>query len=271
MSKAWSNIECAADDPEIIAINKLESSLGTLSEEILQIRRLITGFEVCHFKYQKHLEHLRESILTLQPVIDPDKVGSRHIRMGEDAWKSDETGRCLQGQQYLWILRGWLGEGDPSGDPVAYDRILEERVTAGLGEKDPAKDRLVRLLIARMVWDWESYEQLLQAEGHKELEFQVCRMDVCHYAFPENMERVLKGIGALKPVGKFEGCGSFNPEIKSHIETAFLRLNKGTRSGSEGDPPGSESLVREWLTACLAKTLKEQVGLPHPLKVLAGI
>lgn len=60
----------------------------------------------------------------------------------------------------------------------------------------------------------------------KDLKLQVCTMDICHYAFPVNIDLLLQGIGAMKPVKKIEGCGSFNESIKTFIEKEFSILNK---------------------------------------------
>jgi hypothetical protein len=35
-------------------------------------------------------------------------------------------------------------------------------------------------LLARLTWDWESYEKLQHGGRFKDIEFQACRMDICH-------------------------------------------------------------------------------------------
>jgi hypothetical protein len=68
------------------------------------------------------------------------------------------------------------------------------------GKRDPEKERLVRLLISRMTWDWETYEKLKHGRENRELELQCCMIDTCHYTFPGNLDRLLEGIAELKPV-----------------------------------------------------------------------
>ena len=51
---AWSNIEVSTDDPEIKLIDQIEKTLELIPSNVQQIRKLITGLEVCHFKIQKH-------------------------------------------------------------------------------------------------------------------------------------------------------------------------------------------------------------------------
>ena len=258
---AWSNIDFSPTDPEIIEIDKLENSIEIIPSNIQQIRELITRFEVCHFKYQQHFKNIKESVLNLQPTTDPSKIGSNHIQKGENGWKNDKTGRSLLGQQYLWTLNNWLADNPQVKDSDFYNKELGQQVTKWLGDKNPIKERLVRLLIARLIWDWKSYERLRHGEENKELELQVCSIDVCHYTFPKNLNLLLRGVGELKPIEAFEGCGSFTSDIKIFVEKEFSILNDLLKSINSVNQPDKYELVKTWLFACLAKTLKEQVGL----------
>jgi hypothetical protein len=93
---------------------------------------------------------------------------------------------------------------------------------------------------------------------------QIERTDICHYAFPGNLERLLEGIGRLELVPDFVGCGSFGQAERSLAQEYFASLCAWLR----GEPSrlasalGERTPVKEWLAACLAKTLKELVGLP---------
>jgi hypothetical protein len=245
----WQNIVVDADDPEIGKINELERSLGKLLPEVLQIRELITRFEVCHFKYQWHLSHIKEAIKNLKTEIDPDKIGASHFRNGPDVCINDKSGRSRLGLDYVEALKRWL-----NNEP-------ETRVSKLLGKKAPDKEKLVRLLIARLDYDWKAYEEASQAKVNEELKLQASRMDVCHYAFPKNMDQLLKGIGQLKLVKDFEGCGSSNSQIKGFVEKEFSVLNNSLRAVGKD----KNAQIRTWLTACLAKTLKEQIALKDPI------
>jgi hypothetical protein len=265
---AWSNIEISPRDTEITIIDNLEKSLGDLPQSIHNIRQLITRFEVCHFKYKAHLKKIRDSIASLEPDVDTAKIGINHIQHGEHTWYKDKTGKSLPGQQYVWALKAWLNEnGIFSG---RYDRKLGQRIHKWLGEKNPDKDRLVRLLLARLTWDWESYEKYQYGGKFKDIEFQACRMDICHYAFPENLNVLLQGMGQMKAVDEktFEGCGSYTAEIKAYLEKEFLNLNETLRTIHAKNALPANDLIRIWLTACLAKTIKENVNCAIPI---AGI
>jgi len=264
----WSNIETSTQDTEIAEIDKFESTLDDIPAPIQKIRELITRLEVCHFKYQQHIKYTHDSIINLEPIADPSKIGSNHISKGENAWVNDKTGRSLIGQQYLWILKNWLAKTNQDTIPEHYDKNLDLRISKWLGEKSPDKERIVQLLIARLKYDWESYEKLQQGGQFKDLEYQTCRMDICHYAFPNHLDTLIQGIGELKPHKDLEGCGSYNSEIKTFIKKKFSELFMSIQNMSKYDNlqiQNKNDRIRVWLFACLAKTIKEQTGIFNSL------
>jgi hypothetical protein len=262
---AWANIGISSDDPEIIEINRFEKTLGAIPPSVCKIRELITRFEVCHFKYQQHIEYIKESILSLESNIDPEKIGAKHIRRGEKALKKDKTGRSRLGNKYVSALSDWLEDSPTIMPSEEYDKTIGQQIKKWLGEKDPEKERLVRLLKARLIWDWKSYEKLRLEKENKELEHQVCSMDICHYDFPKNLDLLLQGIGEMKPVEAFEGCGSFNSDIRKFVMKEFSIVNDLLNNLISSDKTNKKELVKIWLYACLAKTLKEQVRLKEPI------
>lgn len=261
---AWSNIEVTPNDPEIAGINKFEASLGIMPQNAYRIRELIMGFEVCHFKFQSHVEKIKDSILNLEPTVTLETIGTNHIRHGENAWIKDSTGLSLMGQQYVWAIRVWLGDETYRKEiSDKYDKKLEQKIHRWLGDKNEGKIRLVRLLLARLTWDWKSYEEFSQGDQYKDLKFQICRLDICHYDFPSNLNLVLKGIGEMKPVENFEGCGSFNNGIREFIEKELIVLNDLFQSYLKSNS-SKNNPTKAWLIACLMKTLKEQIKKPEP-------
>ena len=263
----WSNIEVSPDDPEIARINDVENSLGELPEDVTMIRELITRFEACHFKYRTHLEKIRDSISKLIPAAEPSTIGSNHIQHGEQVLQADKTGKSLMGQQYVWAIREWLQDQSRNDMPAGYDESVGKQVHQWLGDRTPDKERLVRLLLARLTWDWNTYEASLHDDEFRDIEYQACRMDICHYAFPGNLDRLLEAMGRMQAVGKeeFEGCGSFNAGIRADLEKEFRALNETLGSPRDGHPPDRDDRIRMWLSACLAKTIKEQVKIPVPV------
>jgi len=263
----WSNIEITADDSEIIEIDQFEETLGNISDNVQNIRELIRRFEVCHFKYKSHLKHITESIFTLSPNIEPITIGANHISKGKDVLKNDNTGKSRLGQQYLYSLMDWLGDYLHEKSEY-FNNELNQQIAKWLGDKHQDKERIVRLLVARLMWDWKSYEEYLEGERYKELELQASRMDICHYAFPKHLELLLQGIGKMEPINNFEGCGSFNSEIKTYVEEQFSVLCDYLKSNIKNSNSENNEQIKIWLIASLAKTLKEQVGLKTPLPKL---
>lgn len=257
---AWMNIEVSPDDKEIAEIDRLEDVLGNIPGHIRQVRELITLFETCHFKYQQHCRHIMESIAVLHPVVDVGRIGSSHPRHSGGAWKNDTTGRSRIGHHYILALRSWLGE-----DPAEHDGTagFKQRVRLWLGERGKSKDMLVRMLLARLLY--RSVEEYRRGGEWKILEYQIESTDICNYAFPGNLERLLQGIGKLQPVEAHDGCGTFNDEIRSFMIREFLKLCEWLKSDIPDTGFGKKEPARIWLVACFAKTIKEQIHLTDTL------
>jgi hypothetical protein len=263
----WSNIEISPQDSEVIEINKFEETLGELTENVQKVRELIRRFEVCHFKYKEHLKYIKDSILNLSPIIEPIKIGINHISKGKHVLKNDKTGRSIPGQQYLYSLMNWLGDY-PQEDSEYFNNELNQQVVKWLGDKNQDKERIVRLLISRLMWDWKPFEEYQRGGEYKELELQASRMDICHYAFPKHLDLLLQGIGRMEPIDNFEGCGSFNSVIKTYVEGQFSILYDYLESHTNKNDSEKSEKIKLWLIVSLAKTLKEQVGLKKSLPQL---
>jgi len=148
-----------------------------------------------------------------------------------------------------------------------YNKESGQKIRNWLGDKNPDKIRLVRLLMARLTWDWKSYEILLHGGKFKDIELQACSIDICHYAFPKNLDLLLQGIGQMKPVNEeaFEGCGSSNDKIKDNLLKEFLKLNDMLKSFTITGETDKNELIKAWLVACLVKTIKEGINFKLPI------
>jgi hypothetical protein len=197
---------------------------------------------------------------TVDHYIEPTSIGVNHVSKGKEVLKNDKTGRSILGQQYLCSLIAWLGDylQETSG---YFNNELNQKIAKWLGNKNRDKERIVRLLVARLMWDWKSYEKYQYGKEYKELELQAGRMDICHYAFPKHLDLLLQGIGKMAPIDNFEGCGSFNAEIKTYVEEEFSILCDYLKSETSKNKPEKNEQIKIWLIASLAKTLKEQVEL----------
>jgi len=264
---AWSNIQISPQDAEIVKINNIEKKLGELPDKVIKTRELITRFEVCHFKCQQHLKKIKHSIIDLDPKVDTTKIGINHIQYGESVLNNDTTGKSFIGQQYVWAIKEWLNNNTKHELSDNCDKKFGQQIQKWLGDKNPDKIRLVRLLLARLTWDWKSYEKLQHGGEFKDIEYQACRLDICHYAFPKNLELFLKGLGQMKAADKkeFEGCGSYNADIKAYLEQEFLDLNYTLKSLKNNSTSNKTNLMKAWLFACLTKTIKENINVSIPI------
>ncbi len=266
----WSNIECSSDDLEIAAINDFETSLGQIPNNVKDVRELIRRFEGCHFKYRRHLTLIKSSIRDLKPHIEPSVIGKKHLYNDNDDEQSDSTEKNSIGWQYLDALHRWLGSSQPGFNKIHANPNLYRQIHAWLGEKNPHKIRLARLMIARLTWDWKRCEALQEGDALKDLELQTIRMDICHHSFPKNLNLVLQAIGKLEPIepNNFEGCGTYNDAIRAHLKQEFSELNDWLKTLGASKTSKPEPLMRQWLILSLAKTIKETVRLSETIATL---
>lgn len=266
MNNTWSNIEVSSNDQEILAIDRMEHALGNIPKRVYKVRELITRFESCHFKYQRHYQYIIKSIAALHSIINIDMIGSHHPCYGKKAIDKDTTGRSQVGQQYISALNFWLN----NTSTTSYDsqKKMNKRIALWLDEKNDAKEKLVTMLLDRLLN--RSLEKYFQDGIPKGLEYQIMATDICNYAFPQNIDQVIQAIGKLEPVKNFHGCGTTNSEIKSFISREFKRLCLWLTDdmSSINLKLGEKEPMKIWLVACLAKTMKEQIHLVYPLPEL---
>jgi hypothetical protein len=260
---AWGNIEVSSNNPEILAIDRIEQTLGNVPKQVYKIRELITRFEACHFKYEKHYQHIIESIAALKPTVDVNSIGSYHPRHGEKVIDSDPTGHSQASQKYISALCFWLDNTSVTIDKS--QKGMNQQVAVWLDEKNDAKKRLVSMLLDRLLY--RSLEKYMCGSELKGLEYQIIATDICNYSFPQNIEKIIQGIGKLEAVKDFHGCGTTNSEIKSSISKKFKKLCTWLKEDmpNADSKLGEKDSIKVWLVACLAKTIKEQIQLLDPI------
>ncbi|MEL4304452.1 hypothetical protein [Methanococcoides sp. LMO-2] len=269
----WANIGFDQPDEEIAAIYRMEQLITPIPKIAQTIRNLITRLEICHFKFEHHVLRIIEAIGSMEFDIDPDSIGSAHPKCGEDAWREDKTGRSRKCQEYIWVLKAWVaGEKMPEEDPRGIPENLFEEVYSSLGQRNKHKEALVLALLDRLLWNFETERKEL--ERHFEaLIYQIDRTDICHYAFPENLEKMIKAIGELKPSSEFEGCGSHDEEHQIMALHYVMELNAWLHDevSEIGNVLGKRTLLKEWLVSCLAKTIKELAWFEEKIPESSGL
>lgn len=261
----WSNLVLQPDDEEITWIHQLERQAMPIPPVAAAIRELITRFEICHFKAERHIARIVEAIGTLSLDFKPANIGQAHPKSGESAWQGEKTGRSRQGQEFIWALQMWLDDAHASDkDHRRVPSAFLEEVTRALGPCDARKRLLVSALLNRLLL--RAGRQPLPPElgGFWE---PVERTDICHYAFPSNLWQMLGSVGKLEPPSDFAGCGSCDDAQRRMAQEHFRALCAWLRAepGLLENRLGNRSPVKTWLVASLAKTLKEQVCLSETL------
>lgn len=255
----WANIGFEKPDEEIVELYRMEKSIGKLPQVAKDIRNLITRLEICHFKFERHVLRIIRSIGKMELDLDPDSIGKSHPKFGENAWQKDKTGRSRKGQEYIWVLQAWLAEEKPpEEDPGEILEKLFEEVYDSLGQRNKYKEALVRSLLDRLLWNFGAERKELERH-FKDLLYQIDRTDICHYSFPDNMRKTIEAIGRLEPSTEFKGCGSHDEEHKIMALHYVLELNSWLHGdmSETGRILGEKTPLKEWLVACLTKTIKE--------------
>ena len=142
--------------------------------------------------------------------------------------------------------------------------------TSRTRSKNEENKRDVRLLLDRLL-DRDLEKHLSEGELSG-LKLQLLSCDICHYAFPQNLEKAIQGIGDLGPADGFEGCGSANDEVTSFARQEFGKLSEWLEGKDAEDSLGLgvRTPMKVWLAACIAKTLKQHVGLDMALPELGS-
>jgi len=104
---------------------------------------------------------------------------------------------------------------------------------------------------------------------------QITRVEVCHYHCKASVERILQMIGTMQP-GPVLGCGDTEARLADEVrgimdEAAAWVDGRAQDAGPLADMLGERTPAKQWLTACLCKTLAQQlepvqgdVPLPQP-------
>lgn len=265
VSSHWTNVVLEPGDAEVACVDRMVQRIGPIPPAARVIRNLITRLEICHFKIERHFDQIIESIGRMDAKLDPETIGRNHPKAGETAWRRDSTGRSRPAQEYMWVLEMWLDAAPyRAGDPRGVPRRLFEEVHRALGERDATKARLVTALLDRLRLKPDRKPVYEEFGG---LGLQIEMTDICHYTFPENMKKVIRAIGRLEPAQGFEGCGSYDDARILLAQSWFRDLCAWLR-GEEGPMDHrlrDRTCVKVWLTASIAKTLKQHVGLQEAM------
>ena len=279
----WRN--CALQsDAEIEAIDRLQDELAPLAPDVVRIRQLITGLELCHHKAERWVENIIAAIGggEIAKGLGSRSPGRSHPV--EVVWHSACT-----------ALSAWC-EGQPgtNGDAL-IDTVPASQLLAGLGDPEPLKQWQVRRVIERIrsFIDWPNAQQepdldyvpLMMAGGDYGCEYQsecpdryrqqedfwqqtvrtiihdtdqgraaqislaivIDMLMPCHWRFVENLRILLDAIGGrLNPKQPFAACGrNINlAPIRAGMQTVCSTLGIFCGETVQQHKPDSDLLAR---------------------------
>ena len=92
---------------------------------------------------------------------------------------------------------------------------------------------------------------------------QITRIEVCHYHCKSSVERILQMIGEMKP-SPVLGCGDTEAHLADELrgimaEAAAWVDGRTQDAGFLAAVLGERTPAKQWLTACLCKTLAKQL------------
>lgn len=240
----WLNCAIEADD-EILAIDNMEDRIAPIGDNMVRVRELITGLELCHHKAQRWLDNIIEAI----GVGDTKKgLGTRmsgQLHPAENIWQIASA-----------ALAAWVAGCPSDAVNLNIDTVPAPKLLACLGKRTPLKEWQVQRVIEkiRSLIHWpqsmndpdSQYEWLLLSvsdysavyldqcpERYKEhedfwlstartiihdtengdeanlsLALAIDMLWPCHWRFVDNLLIVLEAIdGKLQHVTPFAACG----------------------------------------------------------------
>jgi hypothetical protein len=178
--------------------------------------------------------------------------------------RKDKAARSLLGQYYLWALVNWLADYPRLNITEHFNNETYRNVSGWLGNKSPEKEKLVRIIVAKLTYDWKSLKKFNQGSVNKGLAYFANSVDIWQYAFPKMLDKLLQDIGRIefKMYDPYE-----KPDIGKHeitnIENEFSIICKWIRLGNVSmcGSANINDLIKIWLIASITKTLKDQTGL----------
>jgi hypothetical protein len=129
----------------------------------------------------------------------PDKKPEKDSSMkNETALRKDKTGRYILGQQYVWALINWLADYPPLNLSGFSTNEIYTNTSNWLGNKSPQKEKLVRIVVAKLTHDWKSLKKFNHTSENKRLSCFAYSMEIWNITFPEKLDLLLKDIGKIE-------------------------------------------------------------------------
>jgi hypothetical protein len=224
----------------------------------------IVKFETNRFQYQLNiLCHPETSQGQISDITD-NKQDADTFQHNGTALRMDKSGRSALGQQYVWALVNWLADYPRLSVVGHSNNDIYRKVPGWLGTRSTEKEKLVRIIIAKLTHDWKSLKIINPGTVNKGLAYFANSVDIWQYTFPKMLDRLLLNIGKIElKTGNLYEISEIGKVAKTNIENEFSIICNLISSGNDimyGIADKNE-LIKIWLMASITKTLKAQTTL----------
>jgi hypothetical protein len=285
----WASAGWREPDEEIRRLHARRLALGELPPDAVIMRQVMSGLEICHYRWEQHVENLIRSIA----------AGGLVSEWGSKRPEREERLRAYHSAVKAWYS-GKSEEEARAADPEAAK--IMARVYDSLGAPNEAKKALVKIMLTGAEGraaehllekgDWgaqalvggapptpgpgEEQPKMMGEYITLHLTQQGFVPNPCHITFFENYEALLESIGEGEMVEWFKGCGiqGVPPEVRKNADgyvAGLLAWLKGEKRAPAGAGEKAEFVMktlegverdplRVWLAGCLLKSICGHLG-----------
>jgi hypothetical protein len=228
------------------------------------IHDVFSKFETSQFQFKRNNQSPLKSISGPESQRIDNKPEPDSSLKNENALRKDKTGRYFLGQQYVWALINWLADYPPLNLSGFFSNEIYTNVSTWLGNKTPQKEKLVRIIVAKLTHDWKSLKRFNHSSENKGLAYFAYSMEIWNITFPEKLDLLLQDIGKIEAKNIDPNKShSIDKDEKTNIEKEFAiicnLMNSGTVINSNSLIDKND-LIKNWLIASITTTLKDQTG-----------
>jgi hypothetical protein len=218
----------------------------------------ISKFETSQFQYEQFNQNQLISGPESQRI--DNKLEQDISLKNENALRKDKTGRYLLGQQYVWALINWLADYPPLNLSGFFSNEIYTNVSNWLGNKSPQKEKLVRIVVAKLTHDWKSLKKFNHISENKRLSSFAYSMEIWNITFPEKLDLLLHDIGKIEskisdPNRDYDVEKDERTIIENEFSVLCNFMNSGNCLAEKND------LVKTWLMSNIKRSLKDQTSL----------
>ena len=138
MRSHWCNCAVGIDD-EIQKIDEMEDHISPVDPDVVNIRKLISTFELCHHKAEKWIQNIIEAIATGETNKGLGTRTAGQVHAAEEVWQNACT-----------VLSAWCEGTQEEVAELQVSSISASQLLEFLGEPSALKEWQVRRVIEKI-------------------------------------------------------------------------------------------------------------------------